>query len=261
MKKNNAKKFICLILIASLTAGMLCGCSVKNEDNNENNKRPNRNKTEFNNDETKVEPTEENKESAYDIIKKEDAVLGSIVKFGLYEQDNNLDNGREVIEWRVISVNDKSAMLITEKCIDAIAFDESNSDTWKGSTIRKWLNDTFYNSAFPKGADIILENTLTNSRGGDTNDFVFLLNEKEVKAKLHVGNTTTGASAYCTEYAASKDDYLTADKAVIWWLRSQPAALYNAQTVLGSGKIQTGGNSIWYNHICVRPVIVVKLEQ
>lgn len=261
MKKDNIKKIVWSILMAALAVGLLCGCGFNRRQKVE---RPVLNPTEsYSNvyNEEVVETTEEETEPEYGAIKKEDAVLGNIVKFGLYEQDNNFDNGSELIEWRVIEVRDDRVMLITEKCIDAKAFDTTDTDTWEGSSLRSWLNKTFYNMAFPQHKETILETNLTNSRGDDTNDFVFLLDIKQVKDKLYIDEIDmSGAVAYCTEYAASKEDSVNPGDAVSWWLRSQPAALWCTQTVTPSGKIVSGGLSIWYDHIYVRPVIIVGLE-
>ena len=43
-----------------------------------------------------------------------DISVGDIITFGHYEQDNNLDNGAEPIEWIVLDVQDGKALLLSK---------------------------------------------------------------------------------------------------------------------------------------------------
>lgn len=44
--------------------------------------------------------------------------VGDIIKFGVYEQDNNTDNGEEEIEWLVLEVSGGKALVVSNKAID-----------------------------------------------------------------------------------------------------------------------------------------------
>ncbi len=46
-----------------------------------------------------------------------EVAVGNTVFFGRYEQDNNLDNGPEAIEWRVLSIEDGKATLVPSVAI------------------------------------------------------------------------------------------------------------------------------------------------
>ena len=67
---------------------------------------------------------------------------GEHIAYGCYQG--------EAIEWRVLDKKADEVLLISEYGLDAQPFDTSGKDRvlWKDSTIRKWLNDDFYNSAF-----------------------------------------------------------------------------------------------------------------
>ena len=56
----------------------------------------------------------------------------------------------EAIEWRVLDKKGDEVLLLSEYGLDAQPFDTSGKERvlWKDSTIRKWLNNDFYTSAF-----------------------------------------------------------------------------------------------------------------
>lgn len=82
-----------------------------------------------------------------DAIKK--AKIGDTVKFGSYEQDNNLINGAEAIEWIVLDKKDGKYLLLSKYCLDAKPYNtELEQVTWETCTLRNWLNNDFYTTAF-----------------------------------------------------------------------------------------------------------------
>lgn len=131
-----------------------------------------------------------------------DAKIGDIVTFGSYEQDNDLTNGAEPIEWQYVADRDGHKLLLSKYALDGRAYhDIIEGITWENCTLRKWLNNDFYNTAF---SDSDKEKIVTaynenpdstelyssseswgeyyGGQGGNaTNDKVFLLNWKEAK--------------------------------------------------------------------------------
>mgnify|MGYP000602187521 FL=1 len=120
---------------------------------------------------------------------------GEHVMYGSYQG--------EPVEWRVLDKKDREILLLSEYGLDAQPFDTSGKSRvdWKDSTIRKWLNDDFYNSAFSeKEKENIVEsksegfeeyNTSMNLTGGgkpyaylerEIEDKVFLLSNTELCA-------------------------------------------------------------------------------
>lgn len=67
--------------------------------------------------------------------------------FGKYEQDNNLDNGSEPLQWIVLAEEDGKLLMSTLYGIDVIAAKDTN-ECWGTSELREWLNGNFYNSVF-----------------------------------------------------------------------------------------------------------------
>ena len=112
----------------------------------------------------------------------DDLIVGNIVTFGVYEQDGNLNNGPEPIEWDVIGRAGNRYLLISHYILDCQPYldritlptSSTANATWGTSYIREWLNSDFYNSAFGEDEKNII---ITNSTYGDT---VFLLSRNEL---------------------------------------------------------------------------------
>lgn len=82
-------------------------------------------------------------------FKRTEIKVGNTIYFGSYEQDNNLDNGNEPISWRILSVDYGRALLLSEYVLEAKPYNETQEAvTWENCTLRAWLNDEFYNTAF-----------------------------------------------------------------------------------------------------------------
>ena len=92
--------------------------------------------------------------------------VGDMVFFGHYEQDNDLTNGKEAIEWQVVDVQDDgSYILVSRYALDEKKFNEEYVDvTWKTSTLRKWLNEDFFNTAFSTQEQTVIEATDDSSK-------------------------------------------------------------------------------------------------
>lgn len=118
------------------------------------------------------------------------------VTFGKYEQDGNVLNGKEDIEWKVILVNSGQVFLVSRCILDCKPFfSESGKEEmtatggadvpksiWETSSLRKWLNEDFYENAFNDQQKAIIQSVTTNSNYlSTTSDKVFLLSGKEWK--------------------------------------------------------------------------------
>ncbi|MBQ5607687.1 MAG: hypothetical protein IIU86_01525 [Oscillospiraceae bacterium] len=62
---------------------------------------------------------------------------GDVITFGTYEQDNNLDNGAETIEWLVLNREGNKALVISKYCLEQMPFNNTLAPvTWENCTIR-----------------------------------------------------------------------------------------------------------------------------
>lgn len=175
-------------------------------------------------------PVEETKTAN---IRKADDRTGKYILFGTYEQDNNKGNGKEPIIWQVLTVENGMALVISKYSLDFMTFSEDmfNGDTWETSTVRKWLNGSFYNYAFilqnenGRIEQFLNENPDNPDYGTDcgnsTKDFVFLLSFDDV---LKYMPTRTDRMSGATKYAnaVSGDFYsqLYNPGVTHWMLRS-----------------------------------------
>ena len=76
--------------------------------------------------------------------------VGTRVEFGVYELDNNEKNGNENLTWTVVAVENGKALLLCEQVVACKKFNNSGDCTWADSSIRAWLNNSFYDDAFNK---------------------------------------------------------------------------------------------------------------
>jgi len=82
------------------------------------------------------------------------------VQFGKYQQEY----ADQPIVWRVLSVRDNRALLLSEFILDARPFDdrtgeEGRTNEWEHSTLFEWMNGEFLDKAFkPAERNLILEN-------------------------------------------------------------------------------------------------------
>ena len=140
--------------------------------------------------------------------------VGDIVTFGVYEQDGDLMNGAEPLEWEVIGEKDGKYLLLTHYVIDCMVNNNTfdvlmanqeymeSFNNWEKSGVRVHLNSTFYDKAFSEeekehiclvtnttgGWEEINDGRLGNgdfrkgpSGGADTQDYVFLLSIEEIR--------------------------------------------------------------------------------
>lgn len=192
--------------------------------------------------------------------------VGSTIVLGTYEQDNDLSNGAEPIEWRVLSVEGDEALLISRYALDAKPYDANGGYAyWGKSTLRAWLNSDFYDAAFTgEEKDCILTKELPNRKEANTADPVFLLSTDEAK-RLFADHPDRQAQP--TAYAIAQGAYISTKYVgnIQWWLRTNSwESKTRAAYVAGSGGVMTcGGNSfgaITNDRLVVRPAVYVNLS-
>ncbi len=152
---------------------------------------------------------------------------GDVITFGFYEQDNNLKNGEEEIEWIVLAKRNNQILVISKQVLDAAAYDIGDEayscQTWETSALRERLNTSFYNAAFPEELQgKIVTNNLKNpgndtygTKGGNaTTDKVFLFSIDDATKYL---SSSTDRRATATKWA---EKTYGSDAVVQWQLRS-----------------------------------------
>lgn len=110
--------------------------------------------------------------------------VGDTVFLGTYEQDGDLSNGNEAISWTVMGVDGGKVLLLSDVCLDAMPYNNEGTDnSWTNSSLRKWLNDDFYHSAFSESERSVIrseEITTGSLRGQEGNTYAETFDEMEV---------------------------------------------------------------------------------
>ena len=128
-------------------------------------------------------------------------LIGEHMKFGTYQG--------EEIEWRVIDADDENGkvLLLSEYGLDAKPYNDEFSFVikWEDCTLRKWLNEEFYEDAFT-----------------DEEQEKILLSTSE-------GFPDTERLCYPTEYAKNNTDIKIYNDACGWWLCAGSRGGYNGE--------------------------------
>ena len=203
------------------------------------------------------------------------------IKFGSYNQEGTFR--AEPIKWRVLSVDGDDALLLADQCLDARAYHDEKDEkiTWENCTLRKWLNEEFYNTVFTEEEKkAVKETTVVNEDsvwkdvdgeeykvegGNDTKDKVYLLSEKEASNSTYGFDTELGEESNTRQ--AKTSDYVKVNGGnseclyCYWWLRSP--SIYHAdsvQYVYTDGGGNFGGKSACYYTYGVRPALHINLS-
>lgn len=257
------RKFISVVLAATM---MLTACS--SNESGRNQSSSDRDNYEIEEEETEDTELPTNTPTPAPIMAKlKEVAIGDVVYFGAYEQDNDMSNGKEDIEWLVIAKEGNKALLISKYALDCQKYNtEYGFVTWETCSLRSWLNNNFINSAFDaREQDQILTVTITNSNnafwetegGNDTNDKVFILSIGEAN-KYFSSNweRVCQGTAYCYAQGARKYD----NGYCRWWLRS-PGNLSDMATYVDRiGDINDYGDNILGYDFAVRPALWINLE-
>ena len=194
------------------------------------------------------------------------ANVGDIVFFGVYEQDNDTSNGKEDIEWRVLAKEDGRILLITDKAIDCQRYSDTYTDTtWEKCSLRKWMNDIFFNTAFSTEEQAKVQSTKISADrnpeydtdpGNATTDKVFLLSIDEVNKYF---NSDKARACIPTAYAKENGAY-SYGNTCLWWLRSPGRYPNDISYLSTTGYVVYEGRIVDSNDTCVRPAMWVSVE-
>ena len=194
--------------------------------------------------------------------------VGSTVAFGSYEQDDITMNGSEPIEWYVLYTKDDTALLLSKYALFPSAYnDGAIATTWDKCTLRDWMNDAFYESAFSSteqnailDAIILAEKNPVygTSAGDETVDKVFILSISEAKKYL---TDTRMLKGIPTEYAVTCGTRKSDNGTCWYWLRNPGKTRANAAYVTTKATISEAGVSVDYYDSGIRPAIWVSISK
>lgn len=150
--------------------------------------------------------------------------VGDIITFGTYEQDNDLTNGSEPIEWLILEKDGTKLYVISKYGLDSQKYhDKWEVVCWETCKIRVWLNQDFYTTAFSSVEQSMIATTDVRSvhpsgsyPSKTVQDKVFLLDYdgaygyfKGEKARTCIATAYADAQGSAVEYGGR----------CWWWLR------------------------------------------
>ncbi|MCR4926615.1 MAG: DUF6273 domain-containing protein [Lachnospiraceae bacterium] len=196
---------------------------------------------------------------------RDNCSVGDTFFFGAYEQDNDVYNGKENIEWLVLAKDDEKALVISKYALDCLQYASENKGvTWENSSLRKWLNETFFAEAFSETEQMYIQSTLNLTYDESdvsgaykslyTNDKVFLLSTGQANEYFDYDDERAcKGTDYCYANGAGKDD----DGNCRWWLRytTNSGMFSYASCVAGKGNIREKIIDVRDSTIAVRPAM------
>ena len=134
----------------------------------------------------------------------------------------------EPIKWKVLEETFDDIFLVADMVIDSQDYDGDNlSNNYENSSIRNWLNETFYNTAFNDTEQVNIKTTKVDNSAAstayssnpnicdDTNDKIFLLSYNEVTNSIYHMSSESSRKKDMTAYSRAQGGFSN-----VWILRS-----------------------------------------
>lgn len=178
---------------------------------------------------------------------------GDKIYFGYFEQDDKTSRP-EKIQWIVLARTGNKRLLISRYILTTLPFDKNHKvapddsniaesgrvqATWAKSSLRSWLNGTFYKSAFDRVEQSLIVSTRLSNDGNPefkikgsskTTDKIFVLSISEATKYFA---KDSARKALKTNYA--KNIYSRGKRYNWWWLRNPGMHTDFAAVVLSNG--------------------------
>ena len=197
---------------------------------------------------------------------------GDHFTFGNYPQGENGEV--EPIEWRVLKVDGDKALVISEKLLDCVEYNEEDTAvTWETCTLRKWMNGEFINKAFSSSEQAKIatvtnqnpDNPICGTEGGNaTQDRIFALSIEEANQYFSDDDDRMAApTGYAKKHGAWVSDNLSlpsGEGTGWWWLRSPGYDCDYAALVNTNGNVPRYGDGANDIEGSVRPAFWLNLS-
>ncbi len=188
-------------------------------------------------------------------------------------------------EWRVLDINNDTALIITEYIIEQRPYHDAYKDiTWADCSLRKYLNGEFYDKFSAADRSRIIpvinrnpDNQWYGSKGGaDTRDNIFLLSLEEVTCQYFGDSSSKLYNPKKNQrYWFERKDENNSKRITRlegeewcnwWWLRTPGRVNIKTVYIHGDGNIGIQGNNILKGNIAdgkclggVRPALWLKM--
>lgn len=192
---------------------------------------------------------------------------GEVINLGRYA-------GRS-IEWIVIKMENDRALLMSKDILDVAPYNRKLEDvTWEKSSLRRYLNNEFWEGSFSISERLAIEKVAIRNMGNieykipggnDTIDRVFCLSVEEINDCIQ------DKIAIPTEHAKEKvaEDNMKhfvneSSGGGRWWLRSTGCNAHSGMYVDGLGNVNIRGNLVNNGMVGIRPALwlnVIKIKK
>ena len=191
------------------------------------------------------------------------------VKFGRYMQDRS--GADAPIEWLVLELTPYRALLISKYALDCKPYNTSKAEvTWESCTLRKWLNEDFFNAAFSDGEKAMIPTVTVSADenpdydtdpGNVTQDRVFLLSITEANRYFKTAEERMCVpTAYAKAHGAyTSSDYTKGGAATCWWWLRSPGDFLVDTRVSNAGDVVSFGLFVDRDGGGVRPAMWIEL--
>ena len=193
-----------------------------------------------------------------------------------YQAQNGFVSGEsywfkwEPITWQVLRIENETATLIAKSVLAADHYlndyAKFNTVTWAESSVRAWLRDTFYESAFTarEKADILLSSVSTadsitygTAGGEDTKDYVYIpAGEDLADVSLQID-----LAAGCTPYAVSQGLGYTGAGQSNWMTRTPSYEQNGIEYVNTNGELENKEAHNVTKVLGIRPMVRLSLAR
>ena len=188
------------------------------------------------------------------------AQAGGQIAFGTY--------GGESLVWDVLAVEGGRALIMTDKVIDAVAFNEKNSTsvTYANSDLAEWLNGAFKTEAFSADEAAKIDTTSAVStpmnptyatEGGADSAGIFVLSWQEYRMYCTTDGTKLAKPTETAEESGASVDPVMGTSG--YWLRTAGKDAEHISYVTYYGNISEDG--VWQQttYLGVRPAMWVTI--
>lgn len=199
--------------------------------------------------------------------------IGNTFIFGHYEQDT-AKTGKEPIEWLIVDINESNILLVSKYAIDCQKYNESEKPVrWNSSSIRTWLNSTFFTTAFSsEEQDAIVKNSISNQQSdgnpkysGDgpvTKDCVYLLSYSEVEKYFpNKEDRKLMSTAYAKEHGVEYNNYIFHHGGnTCCWLTRSPGRSDKEAAMIDEGGGMDNSTPVDNEHMGIRPALWINTD-
>lgn len=202
-----------------------------------------------------------------------------------YQYENGYEIGNtyyfkwEPIIWQVLAKENDGVYVMSESIVDAQPYNNFlENTTWENCSLRNWLNDNFYNSAFSFDEQEKI-NSITHanensyfygtSGGNSTTDRLWILSYGDsINSDYGFSNSyldyNSARQAYGSDYAVSQGLWVSQHGSDVgksdWYLRTPGNGQRNVTNVRSYGDIRINYDTVVNVHEGIRPACKISLS-